>query len=176
MKRRQVITASVATAAAAAAAGAGWAWWRTSLSPASPGADEKLWTMTFERPAGGELAMHTLRGRPLLLNFWATWCPPCVAEMPMLDAFQRDQPADGWRVLGLAVDQLKPVSEFLIKRPMKFEIGLAGLQGLDLSRELGNTAGALPFSAAFNRRGQLVKTHLGPLTAPDLSAWKSMNT
>ena len=111
-------------------------------------------TFASRRPDGGELALGSLRGRPLVLNFWATWCPPCVEEMPMLDRFQREQQRGGWQVVGLAVDSAAPVREFLARHPVGFPIGLAGMQGVELSRALGNTRGALPFSVVFDARGE----------------------
>src|SRR5687768_18054167 len=86
MNRRAWLAGGVGTAAAIA--GAGWAWWR-GREPADTG-DGGLWSMRFERPQGGALVMADLRGRPLVLNFWASWCVPCVKEMPQLDRFARD--------------------------------------------------------------------------------------
>ena len=82
--------------------------------------------------------MATLRGQPLVLNFWATWCPPCVKEMPEIDRFQREFAARGWQVLGLAVDRPQPVREFLARTPVGYTIAMAGLEGTELSRQLGN--------------------------------------
>ncbi|HZE92712.1 MAG TPA: TlpA disulfide reductase family protein [Rhizobacter sp.] len=115
--------------------------------------------------------MHTLRGKPLLLNFWATWCPPCVKEMPMLDAFYREQAAKGWQVLGLAVDNPMPVREFLAKLPVSFPVGLAGLGGVELSRRLGNALGGMPFTVVFDRSGTTSLHKTGALTPNDLSDW-----
>ncbi|MBC7717365.1 MAG: TlpA family protein disulfide reductase, partial [Pseudorhodobacter sp.] len=81
--------------------------------------------------------MADLRGKPLLLNFWATWCPPCVKEMPLLDAFYQTHRARGWQVVGLAVDSPTPVRAFLERVPVSFPIGLAGMEGSELSRALG---------------------------------------
>lgn len=153
---------------AAAAAGATLAWRREVAKP-PPGVD--VWGLRFPRPGGGEVVLATLRGRPVLLNFWATWCPPCVTEMPLLDAFHARHGAQGWTVVGLAVDQEKPVLRFLAERSISFPIGLAGAAGLELARDLGNAAGGLPFSVAFGADGKVLQTKLGALDEPTLSAW-----
>lgn len=168
MNRRHWVLAGVGVAAAAV--GAGSAWWRSSRSV--PSAEEAaFWTLRFERPEGGELLAASLRGHPLLLNFWATWCPPCIKEMPLLDAFHRDQRGRGLQVLGLAVDGPTPVREYLARRPVAFPIGLAGLEGVELARTLGNSSGALPFSVLFDARGEAVQHKLGALHPEDLAAW-----
>src|SRR5262245_17845603 len=107
MNRRLLLSAGVAVAAAGA--GAGWSWWRHRETDAAAGAAQALWQERFEQPSGGELVMAPLRGQPLILNFWATWCAPCVKEMPLLDAFYKERKAAGWQVVGLAVDSPTPV-------------------------------------------------------------------
>ena len=170
MNRRTVLLAAVA--AVAAASGAGLALWRTRTGvPKVTGTEAALWAMQFEQPAGGRLSLSAYRGRPLLLNFWATWCPPCVAELPLLDRFHREQPVGGWQVAGLAVDNLAPVRGFLAKRPVGFAIGLAGIDGIELARTLGNRGGGLPFTAVFDRSGQLVKRKLGVIEPSELQSW-----
>ena len=165
MKRRALVIAA-AGAAAATAGGALWQWQGRS-DPASAA----LWGLQFDRPDGSALAMATFRGRPLLLNFWATWCPPCVKELPLIDQFQREQRARGWQVVGLAVDQRAPVLTFLQKQPVAFDVGLAGLEGTDLARSLGNAGGGLPFTIAFDRRGGVIERKLGTLKPEDLARW-----
>ena len=106
MTRRRLLAAG----AVAAVAGAGLSWaLRRQSAPPSNDNDADLWGLRFENPAGGEVVLADLRGKPLVLNFWATWCPPCVEELPMLDRFQRDHRAAGWQVMGLAVDSAAPV-------------------------------------------------------------------
>ena len=112
-----------------------------------------------------------MRGRPLLVNFWATWCPPCVTEMPMLDSFHRTRGADGWQVVGLAIDGPTPVREFLRQRPVGFPIGLAGLTAVELTRRLGNAGGGLPFTVVVGADGQVLARKLGALAAGDLAGW-----
>ena len=173
MKRRDWIAAG-GIGALAAAGGVAWNL-RQSAGPAAPAgapADPAgLWSRRFEKPGGGELAMADLRGKPLVLNFWATWCPPCVKEMPELDRFHRAYGAKGWQVVGLAIDGPTPVREFLVKVPVGFAIGLAGFEGTDLGRQLGNDKGGLPFTVLFDRRGAAVRRKLGETNFDELSRW-----
>jgi thiol-disulfide isomerase/thioredoxin len=169
MKRRSLLLGT-GVGAAAATLGAGVAWWRLRPheSPLPPG----FWESRFERPEGGELALADFRGKPLVLNFWATWCPPCVTELPLLDAFHREHTATGWSVVGLAVDSPTPVREFLLKRPLALPVGLAGLDGVEFGRSLGNLQGGLPFTVVLDRTGDVRRRHLGALKEPDIDAWK----
>jgi thiol-disulfide isomerase/thioredoxin len=174
MKRRALVFA--VAGGAAAALGVGSALWRgRSAAPDAGGPGDAgladVWGLRFPTPDGGELALADFRGRPLLLNFWATWCPPCVKEMPLLDQFHRTHQAAGWQVLGLAVDSPTPVRQFLARVPVGFAIGLAGFDGTELSRRLGNESGALPFTVVFGKEGRVLHRKLGEVTPEELAAW-----
>ncbi len=155
----------------AAAGGAGLAWWRHRPAPPLPGAQLDFWQEAFETPDGQPLRTIAWQGKPLLVNFWATWCPPCVEELPMLEAFWQARRAQGWTVLGLAVDQPSSVKRFLQTRPLSFPIGMAGLGGTELSKRLGNSMGALPFSVLFGKNATILKQKLGKLDQSDLDQW-----
>ena len=162
-----------ATAATAALLGLGAAWWRAQapdLPPALPPV-EGFWSMQWDTPQGGTVSMNAFQGRPLLLNFWATWCPPCVDELPLINDFYRQNKVNGWQVLGLAVDKLVPVQAFLQKMPLDFPVAMAGLSGAELGRSLGNSAGGLPFSVVIGGNGLVVQRKLGRLSAADLASW-----
>jgi thiol-disulfide isomerase/thioredoxin len=167
VNRRLALLGGVAVAAGAAGVGA--ARWFTRSETADDGS--AIWPMRFETPTGGQLNFAELRGKPLLLNFWATWCPPCVSELPLLDQFHREQQARGWQVVGLAVDNRGPVTEFLGRRPVGFPIGLAGFEGAELARMMGNTSGALPFTVVFDRTGEAKARKLGVIQPDDLARW-----
>jgi hypothetical protein len=89
----------------------------------------------------------------------------------MLDRFHRDHAGTGWHVVGLAIDGPTPVRQFLARAPVGFDIGLAGLDGIDLGKLLGNETGALPFTVVLDRQGRVVERKLGELTEDDLLGW-----
>ncbi len=175
MKRRHWLLGGAG--AAAALAGVAYRQWHeqpvagAAAIATSGAATDPPWNARFDTPDGGLLVLATLRGAPLLLNFWATWCPPCVKEMPELDRFAREQSARGIRVVGLAIDSPTPVRKFLAVTPVSYPIGLAGFEGTDLSRALGNSGGSLPFTVLLGRDGQVLQRKLGETTVNELTAW-----
>ena len=170
MRRRTAVLGAVATVAAAA--GGGTAWWRgRSSGDAVVAAPPDLWALTFATLDGAPLRMADWRGRPLVLNFWATWCGPCVTEMPLLDRFSKERAASGWRVLALAIDKEEQVRKFVAERSLTLPVALAGADGIDLARALGDASGALPFSVLFDATGTPLARQLGALSPELLSQW-----
>jgi thiol-disulfide isomerase/thioredoxin len=130
-----------------------------------------FWGATLDSPEGKPVSLAGFRGKPLLVNFWATWCPPCVEELPMINAFYEAQRSRGWQVLGIAIDQPSAVRQWLQRSPLSFPVVLAGLQGTEMSKSLGNQAGGLPFSVLFSAKGEVHERKLGQLHADDLKKW-----
>lgn len=170
--RRRWLYAGVA--GAAAVAGAGVAWWKFQPHAMESEAEKALWAMEFETPDGAALPLKPYLGKPLLINFWATWCAPCVEELPMLNAFYREQAPKGWQVVALAIDQPSSVRKFLAKLPLAFPVGLAGMQGTDLGRSLGNLTGGLPFTVVLGGKGRVLHRKMGQVTAQDLQQWATL--
>lgn len=103
-----------------------------------------------------------------VINFWATWCGPCVEEMPELDKLSKTlAPAS---VIGVAIDNATNVKGFLEKTPVTYPIALAGLEGTDLMRELGNQQGGLPFTVLIDKNGKLLFTKMGKTNEKELLA------
>lgn len=164
-------------AAAAGLAGAGVAWWRFQPNGSSSEASAALdafWALSLDTPDGVPMPMQAFRGSPLVVNFWATWCPPCVDELPMLNDFYRQQSPAGWQVLGLAIDQPSAVRKFLQRIPLEFPVGLAGLGGTDLGRSLGNLTGGLPFTVVLGASGRVLHRKMGQVTPQDLKEWAAL--
>lgn len=167
--RRRLLFSTVA--AGAIAGGAAFNWRRLSALHESASAERQLWSQSFETPGGTVLALQTLLGRPLLVNFWATWCPPCVEELPMLDAFYRARQPSDLQIVAVAIDQPAAVRRFLQTTPLSFPIALAGATGTQLTRQLGNLAGGLPFSVWLDRAGAVRQRKLGQLKADEVRGW-----
>jgi hypothetical protein len=156
--RRKAMYAGVA--ALAAIAGAGVAWKRQELGAIAPEALNAFWAAEFDNPTGESLLMKTLQA-----------LPPCIEEMPLIDAFFRENESKGWQVLGLAIDQPSRVRQFLTQFPVNYKIGLAGLNGTELGKMLGNDVGGLPFTVVLNANGELMQRKLGKLTPEDIKKW-----
>lgn len=184
MNRRNMLYGGVA--AAAALAGAGAAWWKFQPHASIPDkpllptpealakAAQAFWSMSFDTPEGKSLPMRSFHGKLLLVNFWATWCPPCVEELPLLDFFYQENKDKNLQVVGLAVDQPSAVRTWLQTRPLNFPVGMAGLGGTELSKSLGNMTGSLPFTVVFNPSGLLVHRKIGKVLPEELVQWTQL--
>lgn len=169
MNKRLFMVGGVA--AAAGLAGVGIGWWRIQPHAVQGDALDSFWQSTWEDPMGQPMAMSDFKGRPLLVNFWATWCPICVRGLPALNAFYQEHQARGWTVLGMAIDRPSAVRDFLQRQPIDFPIAIGGVGGTDLSRLLGNPTGGVPYNVVLNAQGQITHSKLGEKTASDLALW-----
>ncbi len=119
-----------------------------------------LYGLTLPAADGSPYAIARLQGAPLLVNFWATWCGPCVAEMPALQQLAVDLRPRGIGVLGIAIDRPELVRPFTERLGVDYPIVVAGAGGMPLLRAMGG-GGALPFTALIDRRGTIRDRRLG---------------
>ena len=176
MNRRRWLAWTLASVALGASGVAAWRQFGPRQAPVPTSINkvpERWWTHAFAQPGQDSTrTLQSFRGQPLLINLWATWCPPCIEEMPLLDAFYRQNAAKGWQTVGIAVDKPEAVERFLQRTPVQFPVLLAGNRlGMELAADLGNTARGLPFSLLLDARGQPLEAHTGQLDLPRLLKW-----
>ena len=133
---------------------------------------DQLPALTLPDLAGQPLVLRDhFAGRPLLINVWASWCAPCVEEMPELARFADAQGDNGVQVLGLALDTTDDVRGFLQQVPVDYPIVIETPGPRDASVQLGNAQGLLPYSVLFDAQGRLVKAKLGPFAHGEIDSW-----
>ncbi len=108
-------------------------------------------------------------GNVVVVNHWATWCPPCREEIPMLIEYQQEMKEKGLQVIGVAHDLLESTRIFSDQIGMDYPSLVAVTNGTELLKRHGNTqSGALPYTVVFDRNGNLVRSQMGKITAQDL--------
>lgn len=110
-------------------------------------------------------------GRPLLINLWASWCGPCIEEMPELQRFASEQDDKGIQVVGIALDDKASVEAFLRRIPVSYPILLDVAGPADSGVRLGNPKGVLPYSVLIGADGRLRKQRIGPFVHGEIDDW-----
>lgn len=140
------------------------------LAPETPQATASLLAHTWPDAQGTPQKLSRWGNKPLIVNFWATWCAPCVQEMPELSALQTELAPKDIQLIGIGIDSAKNIAEFSSKYRISYPLYVAGIDGTDLSRAFGNQAGGLPFTVLIGRDGRVKKTYLGRLKMQELRA------
>jgi thiol-disulfide isomerase/thioredoxin len=139
----------------------------TPVSSAGKAA-ELVFAANLNDADGKPQALAQWKGRPLVINFWATWCTPCVEEMPDLQALREHYLARKLEVVGLAIDNTSAVQEFRRKLGIKYPLLVAGSGGTELARALGNASGGLPHTVLLDASGVVRYSHLGRIKMAEL--------
>lgn len=156
---------------AAVAGFAGYYFKHASLSsPASEAAAQKLMLASLTDLNGKVQALSQWQGKILVVNYWATWCPPCREEVPALKKIQEKYSSNGVEVVGIALDNVFKVREYAAELNISYPLLIAGVETLTLSKELGNRAGVLPYTVVLDRSGKVAYTHAGAMTEAALAA------
>ena len=169
--RRRALFFVAAAGMLAGGIGAALNWWRMEPSPAAASATEAFFAASFPDADGVTQPLAQWRGRPLVVNFWATWCPPCVEEMPDLQRIRDAYEPRGVEVIGLGIDNAKKIAEFRDRHRLTLPLLVAGVGGSDLNRQLGNSGGALPFTVLIGADGRVRERHLGQVKPEQLRRW-----
>lgn len=133
---------------------------------------QRMPTLDLPDLQGRQIALPTTYpGRPLLINVWASWCAPCVREMPELEAFSRQQGPNGIQVVGIALDDPAAVRVFLRRVGVTYPILIDAPGPRDAGVQLGNSAGVLPYSVLVSPDGVLLKQRIGPFVPGEIRRW-----
>ena len=125
---------------------------------------------------GKERRLSEFRGQRVLINFWASWCVPCLAEMPALEAAQHKFGDQGAIVLGIAMDDQTRAQAFLAAHPVDYPILMGQLASPSTSLRFGDIDEVLPFSVLLDEEGHVLAIRRGPLDANLLAKWLSPAT
>ena len=129
-------------------------------------AESKVFAIEADDLTGQSISLESYQGKALVLNFWATWCPPCVNEMPELEALSQAHP--DVQFVGLAIDTQRNVKRFLEKVPVNYAIYVTGHRGVQIMKTLGNKAGGIPFTLVLNADGSVAQQVLGQIDSAQL--------
>lgn len=181
MTRGRIFLAGLAAATIALAAGIYTGLQRTAppaqIVPAlAPGSIDKLFASTLNDITGKPQAFAQWRGKTLIVNFWATWCPPCREEMPAFSRLQAKYAANGVQFVGIALDSIHAVREFSLQYPATYPLLMGEAESTDLARQLGNPRLALPYTLIITPTGEARFSRLGGLSEQELDLLLQQST
>ena len=161
----------VAVAVAAAAAGVLTRQSTNSTAAAAELADDAhqaLFSITLPDLEGRNQSLEQWQGKVLVVNFWATWCPPCIKEIPEFAAVSRRHADGPVQFVGISIDRLEAVRQFASDYDVPYPLLIGAPNTLEVARAFGNTAQALPFTVIVGRDGKISEVKLGTLSESDL--------
>jgi len=140
-------------------------------TPAGESAVRSLFALNLDDADGRRRPVSEWRGKLLVVNFWATWCTPCIEEMPLLQRVADQYGARNVAVIGIGVDEIDKIREFRAKLAIRFPLLVAGFDGMDLARQLGNPEPVLPYTALVSPGGHILEQQSGRLQDAELRGW-----
>jgi thiol-disulfide isomerase/thioredoxin len=120
-------------------------------------------------PQGQSIDTSTWKNKTIVINFWASWCPPCVEEMPLLAKLSQDADPQKVIFIGIGIDSPSNIREFLAKTSVPYPIVVGGISGSEWGKRLGNAQGALPYTIIIDPKGNKVFSKLGKITEDDVN-------
>ncbi|MDQ9171276.1 TlpA disulfide reductase family protein [Oxalobacteraceae bacterium R-40] len=166
MKRSYIVVAAIALASAALGIVVSTQRW--SPDPPQDSATAALFRQSLPDAQAAIQPLSQWQGKTLVVNFWATWCAPCVDEMPELSALQQKSASKNIQIIGIGIDSAGNIKDFSLKHKITYPLYVAGVSGTELARKFGNQAGGLPFTVLVSPSGEVQKTYLGRLKMDEL--------
>jgi len=142
--------------------------WISQTGLASDPSIKAFFANPWQTPDGKSANSENWRQKVLVVNFWASWCPPCVEEMPALDKIAQEYASKNVLIVGIGIDSPSNIRQFLEMTPVSYPIVIGGLEGSNLSKQMGNTQGALPYTVIINQKGKAIYTKLGKISEEEL--------
>ena len=178
MRRPGLAHVAIAVAALAAVGTLGAiadrAWHRAGAAQtAGARAAKDLYAISLDDADGRAQPLSQWKGKVLVVNFWATWCAPCVAEMPGLEKIQREYADRNVAIVGIGIDDQDRVRQFRDRLGLHMPLLAGGFNSLGLARAFGDNEGVLPYTALISPEGRLLRTHSGALEPGQLREWLS---
>ena len=137
--------------------------WISKTGLASDPSIKAFFANSWQTPDGKTANSENWREKVLVVNFWASWCPPCVEEMPTLDKIAQEYSAKNVLIVGIGIDSAAKIRDFAANYKISYPLLVSGPEVLDVARHLGNSAGGLPYTVVLARDGAVSGRHLGAL-------------
>jgi len=136
---------------------------------------EELLSLSLEDASGKTQALRQWQGKLLVVNFWATWCPPCLQEMPGFSRLQRRLSGKGVQFVGIGIDSPDKIREFAGYAPVSYPLLIGAPDTLGVARKLGNRGDGLPYTVVLDQKGGLLATRLGAWNEAELEKFLADN-
>jgi peroxiredoxin len=117
---------------------------------------------------GKSYRLSDMRGKVVVINFWATWCPPCREEIPLFLSLRKKYSAAGFEIVGISVDDVSKVMQYRDAMHIDYPLLNGQQQGMSLMASLGNRTGGLPYSVIFDRNGNVIDLKSGAYKQQEL--------
>jgi len=160
MIRKQILLLAIVSVIAAAG---GFVLYRSTVVDVPPPVQAgQMPAFALPDLTGAERLSSEWDGKPQVVNFWATWCPPCRREIPLLIALQTEYGGQ-IAVIGIAIDDMDAVRDYAVNTPFNYPVLVGQQNAVDLGNQVHPDWIGLPFTAFVNGTGDIVRVHVGEL-------------
>ena len=143
-------------------------WWGLRATPQVT--KHPLEGLSFQTTEGTSTKLSGMQNKVVVLNFWATWCPPCLEEMPEINALYPELQSKNIQLLGIAIDSPSNIRNYLKKMKIDYPLYAGGFGGAELASQFGNSNGGLPYTVVLGKDGTVLWTKQGRVHANEIQA------